>query len=57
MFMPAFALINNYLMLAFCVVTEFALRGIDGAYPDPGVNVEAIELFGSYGASIRMCYS
>ena len=47
MFIPAFALINNYFKL-FCLLI-LDVRGIEGAYPDPGLMVEAIVLLGKSG--------
>lgn len=46
-FIPAFARINNYCKL-FCLLM-FTVNGIDGAYPDPGLKVDAFELFGKSG--------
>ena len=48
-FVPALALINNSFKFAFSLVIFPAFIGMEGAYPDPGVNVEAIELFGRSG--------
>lgn len=53
MFIPAFALISNYFKLVCLLI--FAVKGIDGAYPDPGLTVEATVLFGKSGGSIRIC--
>jgi hypothetical protein len=53
--MPAFALISSYLRL-FCL-EMFEVRGIDGAYPDPGLNVDAMVELGKSGGSILICYS
>lgn len=53
--MPALALIKSSFRL-FCLLT-FDVNGIDGAYPDPGLKVDAIVLFGKSGGSILICYS
>lgn len=47
MFIPAFALSKSYLML-LCLF-KFDIKGMEGAYPDPGLNVEAIEELGKSG--------
>lgn len=53
--MPAFALIRSYLRL-LCLLM-FEVKGMDGAYPEPGLKVEAIVLFGKSGGYILICYS
>jgi hypothetical protein len=49
--MPALALINNSLRFE----GWFEDNGIDGAYPDPGLSVDAVELFGRSGGYILIC--
>jgi len=38
------------------LVGLFEDSGIEGAYPDPGLRVEAVELLGRSGGSILICY-
>lgn len=54
MFIPAFARIKSSCRL-FCLLM-LTVNGIDGAYPAPGLNVEATELLGKSGGYIRICY-
>lgn len=46
-FIPALALSKSYFKL-FCLL-RLDIKGMDGAYPDPGLKVEAIEEFGKSG--------
>jgi hypothetical protein len=54
-FIPAFALRRSYFKL-FCLFA-FDINGMEGAYPDPGLKVEAMEEFGKSGGSILICSS
>lgn len=50
---PALARINSSVRVPFLL----GRRGTEGAYPDPGLTVEAIELLGISGGSTLICYS
>lgn len=56
-FVPTFTLISSYFKFAFCFEMFPAFKGIEGAYPDPGAKVEAIELLGISGGSVLICSS
>ena len=51
--MPALALINNSVRVPFLL----GKTGTEGAYPDPGEIVDAIELLGASGGSTLICSS
>lgn len=50
---PAFARISNSASVPF----RLGSRGTEGAYPDPGLIVEATELFGLSGGYTLICSS
>jgi hypothetical protein len=49
--MPAFALMSNSLRFEGLLDDS----GMEGAYPDPGLSVDAVELFGRSGGYILIC--
>jgi len=51
--MPALARISSSVRDPFLLGS----KGTEGAYPDPGLMVDAIELFGISGGSTLICYS
>ena len=53
MLIPAFALIKSSERVPFLL----GRTGTEGAYPDPGEIVEAIELLGASGGSTLICSS
>jgi len=45
--MPALALSKSY--FRFPCLLRFDIKGMEGAYPDPGLKVEAVVEFGKSG--------